>query len=966
MATEERVVLVAQLQDELSAPLNTATKAVDELSQATERARGANGRFVRTVQQTAASTDKARDASGRFVKTIQQVTGEADASTKTVGRMGRAIQQITNPIRSVAGSVRSGISAPFVAAGNAVRSSASRIGAMIPNFISKPFTAAGQAVGRAASSMVSGIGSSLSKIGGLAARAGQSLATGIANGAKEAAKSVALIGTAVVGIALAFGISAAKAGLAYNVLGQTSRASLTTLLGSAKAANEQMAKLDEFASKSPFDKAQFIKAQTQMIGFGIATEKVLPALGAIQDSIAAVGGSGDDITSIADTFSKIQSAGKITGEDLQSLGGYGINAAQLLATEFGTTAASIKADISSGAIDSEKAIDGLTSAMTKKFGGAAANVKKTWLGATDRVKAARRAIGSALQEPFVSEKGGGKAVPWANDLADILRNLVPLVGALSSAFANSIAPTVDFVLGRLKALAAAFKMDGAPEAIIALLKGEFTPALRNAFHLEEDSGVVRLIMGIRSGLEAIKPLLGPIIGAVVAFGGAGLAGMLGPFGKFIPVLNPVLGIFLGLVASSKSLQSALGDAFKSLMPVLESLLTALQPVIGMVKNFAESFTLQLAPIIPVVAGLIGSLLGTVTSLIPVLLPVVQAILGVAIALAQGLTPILPVVAALITTVVGVVASLIPALMPVIMLVVDLARNLISALLPVIPPIIAIFTQLVGMAAGLLIPILTAILPPVMSLIGALMPLVPAVMDIIMIFVQLISAVLTPLMPLVTMIANLLSTVLVASLNILMPIVGLLVGAFVKLVDYLKGPLGAAIDWISGLFKGLSDLISPILDGIGKVAGAIGGGVGKALSGLKGMLGLAGGGIIGYAGGGTVLGGYAPGVDSIPAMLSPGESVLVPEATRAIGPANILAINHAASGGRAPGSTGGFTRSAPPQLPAPSSGGGVGVMVTEGAVQVTVVAQPGQSTEDIGEAVAEEVEKVFEEMKRRGY
>lgn len=48
-------------------------------------------------------------------------------------------------------------------------------------------------------------------------------------------------------------------------------------------------------------------------------------------------------------------------------------------------------------------------------------------------------------------------------------------------------------------------------------------------------------------------------------------------------------------------------------------------------------------------------------------------------------------------------------------------------------------------------------------------------------------------------------------------------------------------------------------------------------------------------GGGVLGGYAPGRDSVHALLSPGESVLVPELTRAIGPANIMRANKAASG-----------------------------------------------------------------------
>ncbi|WP_181771289.1 tape measure protein [Amycolatopsis pittospori] len=52
--------------------------------------------------------------------------------------------------------------------------------------------------------------------------------------------------------------------------------------------------------------------------------------------------------------------------------------------------------------------------------------------------------------------------------------------------------------------------------------------------------------------------------------------------------------------------------------------------------------------------------------------------------------------------------------------------------------------------------------------------------------------------------------------------------------------------------------------------------------------------IAFAGGG-ILPGYAPGRDIVPALLSPGESVLTPEATRMVGARNVLALNAAASG-----------------------------------------------------------------------
>ena len=79
---------------------------------------------------------------------------------------------------------------------------------------------------------------------------------------------------------------------------------------------------------------------------------------------------------------------------------------------------------------------------------------------------------------------------------------------------------------------------------------------------------------------------------------------------------------------------------------------------------------------------------------------------------------------------------------------------------------------------------------------------------------------------------------------------------------------------------------------------------------------------GYAGGG-VIPGYAPGRDTVPAMLSPGEAVLVPELVRQIGVDRILAANYAASR-RRPGGSPGFGANA-------YAGGGVAHFAEGGIV-----------------------------------
>lgn len=234
-------------------------------------------------------------------------------------------------------------------------------------------------------------------------------------------------GLTAVGVAMT-GVMALtlKTGIAYNTLQQTSRAALRTLLGSATAANAQMDKLDDFARNSPFAKQTFIQAQQQMLAFGIETEKVIPYLDAVQNGVAAMGGSNAEIEAIVTIMSKIQSSAKITATDLMQFGNHGVDAAQLIGSQMNKTAGEIRADITSGALDAGQALDALAAGMQDRFGGAAANVKDTFEGAMDRVRAAFRDFASELAKPLVDPDGGGALVDLLNWSADALRNFEKL------------------------------------------------------------------------------------------------------------------------------------------------------------------------------------------------------------------------------------------------------------------------------------------------------------------------------------------------------------------------------------------------------------------------------------------------------------------------------------------------------------------------------------------------------------
>lgn len=177
------------------------------------------------------------------------------------------------------------------------------------------------------------------------------------------------------------------------------------------------------------------------------------------------------------------------------------------------------------------------------------------------------------------------------------------------------------------------------------------------------------------------------------------------------------------------------------------------------------------------------------------------------------------------------------------------------------------------------------------------------------------------------------------------ILGDLIGGAVQGVkDFAANPLGGIQDWLGIQKDGNGQGVMPTRNS--------GGGV------------YPGGGVH-FAGGG-VLGGYAPGRDTIPAMLSPGESVLVPELTRALGPANIMAANYAASGGRAAGS-GPSRAAAAVAMPSPSGGGGGGnttvFKIEAGAI---TMAFDGDASEITPEIVRDAIEEVIREIQERGY
>ena len=432
-----------------------------------------------------------------------------------------------------------------------------------------------------------------SKIGGAFAQVGKSVTTGL---------------TIAAGAASVFGAKVLGAGVAYNTLYQSSSKAFTTILGSQAASQKMMADLEAFGKTSPFPRQAFISGTQQMLAFGFSAKEVIPTLSAIQDTVAATGGTAQDLSEIVTVFSQIRSAGKITGEDLMQLGGRGINAAELIGKAMGESAVDIKTQITKGTLDANAALTALTGQMTKRFGGAAAGLKSTWTGAKDSVKGAMRDVGSAIAEPFIKKGGGGLAVTWANSFSKLLRATIPVVTKVVGVLTTKMGPTfanVDKIMARITEKIKAFGKEGT-------------------------SGIGDLVDKALGFGKAFAP----VIAGLLSLGGGKLVGALGPIGGILGsiVPGPLVAVLGTLIATSPEAQKALGALAATVTTSLAPILEQLGPLIGQVGEAAGPAFVALAeavgqlvtaaaPLIPIVAELVT---GLVTQLMPILTPMIQA------------------------------------------------------------------------------------------------------------------------------------------------------------------------------------------------------------------------------------------------------------------------------------------------------------------------------------------------------
>lgn len=251
-------------------------------------------------------------------------------------------------------------------------------------------------------------------------------------------------GLITIGAALTAAVTVPLVGVAaaaLKVSGELEQAKVafTTMLGSAKAAQEHLDKLKAFALSTPFEFPDLVQASKRLQALGFTAKEVIPTLTAVGNAASALGSGKEGIDRITTALGQMQMATRVTAQDMRQLTEAGIPAWQMLAKTLNTDVAGAMALVEKRAVESATAVPALLAGMNEKFAGLMEAQAKTLLGVWSNFKD---------QLTFTLMDIGDTIAPIAKTIVtDYLGPILEWAKSAASAFAALPAPIQGAIIG---------------------------------------------------------------------------------------------------------------------------------------------------------------------------------------------------------------------------------------------------------------------------------------------------------------------------------------------------------------------------------------------------------------------------------------------------------------------------------------------------------------------------------------
>lgn len=191
----------------------------------------------------------------------------------------------------------------------------------------------------------------------------------VTRGAAKAGMAVAAYHGIMAGIGAAFVRPAAQM--------ERFEVQLTNLEGSAEGAETAIKWIQDFATRTPLQLEDTISAYARLKAFGL--DPTNGSMQALVDTMAATGGSAEQLDGLVLALGQAWTKGKLQGEEALQMLERGVPVWDLLAEKLGRTTAEVQAMASSGKLGREE-IMLLVDALAERNDGAAENMSKTWDG----------------------------------------------------------------------------------------------------------------------------------------------------------------------------------------------------------------------------------------------------------------------------------------------------------------------------------------------------------------------------------------------------------------------------------------------------------------------------------------------------------------------------------------------------------------------------------------------------------
>ena len=384
---------------------------------------------------------------------------------------------------------------------------------------------------------------------------------------KDLKSSLNTIGNAMtVGVTVPL-TAIATAGVKYNAELESYTANLTTLLnGNKKQAEELLNTLKETAKTTPYETSHLVKATQTMMSFGISAKDSQKYLSQIGDISM---GNAEKLSGLTLAFSQVQSAGKLTGQDLLQMINQGFNPLNIISKETGESMASLKERMSEGGVSAQEVAHAFEIATSKgglfyqgmEKGAQTTEGKISTL--KDSFKEATGSLTEALLPTLLSLVHAlTKVADWFGNLSESGKRTILIIGGIVA----SIGPLIKVGLGIAK-IVSAFK------TFVTIIKS-----------LEVATKLMAIAQGALNAVMALNPITLIII-AIVAL----IAIIVLLWNKCEWFRNGVMVIFNLFKMYITTLMNIIKPIVQTIISIVQEALTALKPVIDFIKMLVINY-----------------------------------------------------------------------------------------------------------------------------------------------------------------------------------------------------------------------------------------------------------------------------------------------------------------------------------------------------------------------------------------